>query len=79
LAQLTADEITKRIVAALKSGPRSRDDITENVFHFDVNPRALTEAFDLLVEAGKARAFANWPFPWQSRTEFWTLTAAQAD
>lgn len=79
MAQPTADELANRILAALKSGPRSREDVIENVFHFDVNPHALTEAFDSLVKAGKARAFTNWPFQGEPRVEFWALTAAQAD
>lgn len=74
MAQLTKVELRKRLLAALKAGPRSRAEIIRDVFAWDVNGRALDEVFESLVKAGKARHFTNWPFDGGARVEFWTLT-----
>jgi hypothetical protein len=65
--------ISRRIVAALRDGPKSRSALIKDTFRFEINGKALDEAFDSLVKAGKAKRFWNWPFPGEQQQEFWTL------
>jgi len=65
-----ADNLAKRIVAALKNGPVSYRELLKKLDY----ETGIDEALLVLSDAGEARRFTNWQMYGGDIVEYWTLT-----